>query len=62
MDVALSRNGAWAMNSRLGASMKGDSFLIARSLGVPIRSRSSFSEVTGRLNMNASAVAVVQPK
>ena len=50
------------MNSRLRSSMKGDSFLIARSLGVPIRSRNSFSEVTVCLNMNPSAMSVVQPK
>ena len=39
------------MNSRLGSSTVADSFLIARSLGVPISSRSSVSEVTTRLNI-----------
>src|SRR4029453_14268319 len=46
--------------------MNGDSFLTARSLGVPIRSRSSFSVVTTRLNMGSSSPSmraiVVQPK
>jgi len=40
---------------RLGSSTVGDSFLIARSLGVPISSRSSLSEVTTRLNIPSSS-------